>query len=126
MSDPNLLGSELPLVAAPMAGGPSTPELAAAVCRAGAFAFIAAGYKTAETLAADVARARRNGSPFGVNLFVPAVGDISEADLRRYARTLRPEADRFGLELPGSDLAQNLGRSRERAGIDLPRRGEEP
>jgi NAD(P)H-dependent flavin oxidoreductase YrpB (nitropropane dioxygenase family) len=102
MSNPNLLGSELPLVAAPMAGGPSTPELAAAVCRAGAFAFIAAGYKTAETLAADVARARRNGSPFGVNLFVPAVGDISEADLRRYARTLRPEADRFGLELPDS------------------------
>jgi len=38
----------------------------------------------------------------------------------------RREEARFGLELPGSDLAQNLGRSRERAGIDLPRRGEEP
>lgn len=100
MVDPDLLGSDLPLAAAPMAGGPSTAELAAAVCAAGAFAFIPGGYKTAEALAADIAQARRGGIPFGVNLFVPSASDISDAELRRYARELRPEAARFGLELP--------------------------
>lgn len=100
MVDPDLLGSDLPLAAAPMAGGPSTAELAAAVCAAGAFAFIPGGYKTAEALAADIAQARRGGIPFGVNLFVPSASDISDGELRRYARELRPEAARFGLELP--------------------------
>ena len=40
----------VPIVQAPMAGGPSTPELAAAVAGAGGLGFIAAGYLTAEGL----------------------------------------------------------------------------
>ncbi len=36
-----------PIVQAPMAGGPGTVELAAAVCEAGALGFLAGGYKTA-------------------------------------------------------------------------------
>ena len=35
--------TELPIVQAPMAGGPSTPELAAAVSAAGGYGFVAAG-----------------------------------------------------------------------------------
>jgi nitronate monooxygenase len=34
---------KLPIVGAPLAGGPSTPALAAAVCEAGGFGFVAAG-----------------------------------------------------------------------------------
>jgi nitronate monooxygenase len=45
---------EVPIVQAPPAGGPSTPELAAAVSGAGGLGFIAAGYKAAEALAADI------------------------------------------------------------------------
>src|SRR5699024_3988571 len=70
----------LPLVGAPMAGGPSTPELVAAVSRAGGLGMLAAGYLSPDQLAEKVAATRdlladdtSNGSPapFGVNLFVP-------------------------------------------------------
>jgi len=37
----------VPIVLAPLAGGPSTPELAAAVSNAGGFGFLAAGYLAA-------------------------------------------------------------------------------
>lgn len=40
-----------PIVAAPMAGGPSTPELAAAVASTGALGFLAGGNKTAALIA---------------------------------------------------------------------------
>ena len=40
----------LPIVLAPLAGGPSTPELTAAVSQAGGFGFLAAGYLTAGAL----------------------------------------------------------------------------
>ena len=46
----DLMESECPIVAAPMAGGPTTVALVAAVRAAGAFPFLAAGYKTAEAV----------------------------------------------------------------------------
>ena len=46
---------ELPIVQAPLAGGASTPALAAAVAEAGGLGFLAAGYKTP-----DAVRARRS------------------------------------------------------------------
>ena len=49
-----LLDSPLPIMAAPMAGGPSTAALARAVASAGAFPFLAGGYKTVEALEAEV------------------------------------------------------------------------
>ncbi|MCC3274885.1 nitronate monooxygenase [Arthrobacter sp. zg-Y20] len=60
------------VVGAPMAGGPSTPALAAAVSNAGGLGFLAAGYKDAGAVAAEIARVRQlTPRPFGVNLFVP-------------------------------------------------------
>src|SRR3954447_6685880 len=53
-----------------MAGGPSTVELARAVSDAGGLGFLAAGYRDAEGLRADLLEMR--GRPFGVNLFVPS------------------------------------------------------
>jgi nitronate monooxygenase len=62
----------IPIVLAPLAGGPSTPELAAAVSNAGGLGFVAAGYLKAADLAARIARVRElTDRPFGVNLFVP-------------------------------------------------------
>ncbi|MCU1600750.1 MAG: 2-nitropropane dioxygenase [Frankiales bacterium] len=53
-----------------MSGGPSTPALAAAVSNAGGLGFLAAGYRTAEQLASDLAETRRlTDQPFGVNVF---------------------------------------------------------
>jgi nitronate monooxygenase len=63
---------EIPIVLAPLAGGPSTPELAAAVSDAGGLGFLAAGYLTAQALQErlDATRAL-TVRPIGVNLFVP-------------------------------------------------------
>jgi nitronate monooxygenase len=48
----------VPIVLAPLAGGPSTPELAAAVCEAGGLGFLAAGYLSADALASRLAALR--------------------------------------------------------------------
>ncbi|MGV7778832.1 nitronate monooxygenase, partial [Mycobacterium kansasii] len=61
-----------PIVGAPMAGGPGTPALAAAVSNAGGLGMVAGGYLTAEQFADDIAAARKaTTGPLGVNLFVP-------------------------------------------------------
>ena len=62
----------LPVLGAPMAGGVSTPELAAAVSNAGGLGFLAAGYKSADAVREQILRTRSlTGAGFGVNLFVP-------------------------------------------------------
>ncbi|MEU7142818.1 nitronate monooxygenase [Nocardia sp. NPDC046473] len=62
----------VPIVLAPMAGGPSTPELTVAVTKAGGFGLLAAGYLSATDTAARITATRAaTDSPFGVNLFVP-------------------------------------------------------
>src|SRR5579859_7630281 len=79
-----------PIVVAPMAGGPSTAELVIAAARAGALGFLAAGYKTAEAMAAEIAAVRgATGEPFGVNVFVPGVAYADREVLDRYLATLR-------------------------------------
>ncbi|MET8703279.1 nitronate monooxygenase [Kitasatospora sp. NPDC004723] len=92
----------VPVIAAPMAGGPSTPELAAAVSGAGGLGFLAAGYRGAEDTFEQVRRVRElTDRPFGVNLFVPAEpGD--PAAVAAYRERLRPEAERHGVSLPES------------------------
>lgn len=94
-----LLDAPLPLVAAPMAGGPSSVALARATAAAGGFPFLAAGYKAVEAMAAEIAQVRELGTAFGVNLFVPAVGEPDVAAFRAYADRLQPEADAYGLSL---------------------------
>ncbi|MFQ6324701.1 nitronate monooxygenase [Nocardia sp. CWNU-33] len=62
----------VPIVLAPMAGGPSTPELTAAVSAAGGLGLLAAGYLSADDTAARLAATRElTTAPFGVNLFTP-------------------------------------------------------
>ena len=93
------LASELPIIQAPMAGGPSTPELTAAVARAGGFGFLAAGYLTPDQLVASIDRTRSLcDRPFGVNLFLPSE-PADPAPVRRYAERIRPESDRLGVAL---------------------------
>lgn len=90
-----LLPSALPLIQAPMAGGPSTPALTAAVSAAGGFGFVAAGYLSADALHDALAATR---APFGVNVFVPSE-PADRAAIDAYAARLRPEAERLGTAL---------------------------
>src|SRR5215472_7355586 len=81
-----------PIVVAPMAGGPSTTELVIAAARAGALGFLAAGYKTPEAMAAEIAAVRAaTGEPFGVNVFVPGAPCADAEALRRYLDSLSPD-----------------------------------
>ncbi|MFE4973970.1 nitronate monooxygenase [Kitasatospora sp. NPDC056651] len=90
----------VPVIAAPMAGGPSTPELAVAVNRAGGLGFLAAGMKTVEALAEQIAAVRKaTDRPYGVNLFVPGT-PADRAVVDAYRERLRPEAERWGVALP--------------------------
>jgi len=94
MSSPlSPLGVELPVLAAPMAGGPSTPALVAAAARAGGLGFLAAGYKTVDQLAGQIAEVRAQAVPFGVNLFVPNPVPVDRAAFARYAAALQPIMD---------------------------------
>ncbi|GHF35382.1 oxidoreductase [Streptomyces mashuensis] len=95
-----------PFVQAPMAGGPSTPALAAAVSEAGGLGFLAAGYRTAAALREDVAQLRAlTARPFGVNLFLPQPASYDRAAVEAYARRLAPEAERHGVPLGDPDGA---------------------
>ncbi len=93
-------GTPLPLVGAPMAGGPTTPQLAAAVSDAGGLGSLAAGYLTVDALREAVARTRAlTTAPFAVNMFVPRADRADAAGIAAYAATLQAEADRLGVAL---------------------------
>ncbi|PVG81140.1 2-nitropropane dioxygenase [Nocardioides gansuensis] len=83
-----------------MAGGPSTPQLAAAVSDAGGLGFLAAGYKTAEQVASGIEAVRAaTSSPYGVNLFLVSHFEPDLDAVHAYRRSLEPEAASLGAEL---------------------------
>jgi nitronate monooxygenase len=89
----------VPIVLAPLAGGPTTPELAAAVSNAGGLGFLAAGYLTSAALQDKIARARAlTRAPLGVNVFVPGAPSDTGA-VTSYAAALAADAARAGTEL---------------------------
>lgn len=86
-----------PVSVAPMAGGPSTPELAAAGTNAGGLGFVPGGYLSADTFAERLTAATRLASgPIAANLFVPqpSAGTVDAIDA--YAAELAPDAQRYG------------------------------
>jgi nitronate monooxygenase len=67
------LGLRLPLIAAPMAGGPTTPDLVAACSAAGALGSFGFAYTQPEEMKKQAASVRaKTDRPFGINLFVSA------------------------------------------------------
>ncbi|HEU4363048.1 MAG TPA: nitronate monooxygenase [Mycobacterium sp.] len=98
----------VPLVGAPMAGGPSTPELVAAVSNAGGLGFLAGGYRSPQQLADQIMAVRAATSgPVGVNLFVPQPSYADLVLLDEYAEQLEALAEYYGVEVglprPGDD-----------------------
>jgi len=97
------LGIEHPIIQAPMAGGPSTPELAAAVSNAGGLGFLGGGYQTPEQLAADIRRTRAlTGKPFGVNLFALDYSTVTPLDPQPMLDLLAEIHARFELPPPAA------------------------
>ncbi len=124
MTRRRLPDTAVPIVAAPMAGGPTTVALCSAVAEAGGLPFLPCGYRTTQACADDIEALRRTGHPFGVNLFVPDTrvpdtrvpdtgvpdggvpgapasrrADPDEARFAAYRQQLLPEAEALGVEL---------------------------
>jgi len=86
------------VLGAPMAGGPSTPALAAAVTNGGGLGFLAAGMLSAEDLADDILTARKlTTGALGVNLFVPQRSVAMATQLSVLAVALEKDAQRYGV-----------------------------
>src|SRR5919199_2511661 len=97
------LGAEYPVVQAPMAGGPTTPELVAAVSNAGGLGSLGAAYLPPETLREQVREIRGlTGGPFGVNLFVPSPFEVDPEKMERANALLGQYREELGIEAPGN------------------------
>jgi len=121
-----LLAADLPIAAAPMAGGATTVDLLAATTEAGAFAFLAGGYQAPDALVEQIRLARGHARPFGVNLFVPAppgAPTVDPAALAAYARRIAPDAAALGATLDPVPVADDDGWA---AKVDLLRREPVP
>jgi nitronate monooxygenase len=96
-----VFGIQHPIVLAPMAGGPSTPALVAAVSNAGGLGSLGAAYLVPSAIRDAVAAVRRlTDRPFAVNLFVPepAPPDMSRvAEVQAWLASYRAE---LGLSAP--------------------------
>lgn len=73
------LGLSIPVIQAPMAGGPSSPELVAACSAAGALGSFGFAYTQPDDMRKQAAFVRsKTDRPFGINLFVaPQPGPVS-------------------------------------------------
>jgi len=75
------LGITHPIIQAPMAGGPSTPELVAAVSNAGGLGSLGSAYSTPEQISSDIQKVRAlTDKPFNVNLFASGYAPESRVD----------------------------------------------
>lgn len=98
----DLLGIEYPIIQAPMAGGPTTPDLVAGVSGAGALGSFGHAYTAADTMRADAATVRaRTTRPFNLNLFVAPIPAEPPLERQREAvAALRPLFEQHGLAVP--------------------------
>lgn len=93
---------KLPLILAPMAGGPSTPALAAAVCNAGGLGSLGCAYLDPAMITQEIQKTRElTKRPFAVNLFVPAEEPVlDEMALHRALKATKIYRDELELEKP--------------------------
>jgi NAD(P)H-dependent flavin oxidoreductase YrpB (nitropropane dioxygenase family) len=111
------LGLAVPVLAAPMAGGTTNPALVIAAAQAGGLGFLAAGYKTPQAIAEQIAAVRAEGVPFGVNVFAPNPVPVDNEAYRRYARVIQAEAEPYGLDLTAGDPVEDDDHWRDK--VDL-------
>ena len=98
----DLLGIELPIIQAPMAGGPTTPDLVAAVSNAGALGSFGFAYTQPEAMQRDVELVRaRTSAPFGLNLFLSNDAGAIDASAQQPALdAVAPYFQELGLPAP--------------------------
>jgi len=91
------LGVQHPIFLAPMGGGPGTPELAAAVSRAGGLGAIGAAYMTPQQIRDS---AQRAGAPLHINLFCGGWDEHASGDPTRILAILTKIHQHLGINPP--------------------------
>jgi nitronate monooxygenase len=96
-----VLEIEHPIVQAPMAGGPTTPELVAAVSNAGGLGSLGAAYLPPVKIREQVRKIRDlTERPFSVNLFVPVPFEANPQEIESANELLRPYREELGIRAP--------------------------
>lgn len=97
----DLLGIEHPIIQGPMAGGPSTPELVAAVSNAGGLGSLGAAYLPPDQITESIRRIRSlTSKPFNVNLFAGGWNTNDDFDAGPMIELLGEVHRRLGLPPP--------------------------
>lgn len=108
MTLPDILGTDLPIIQAPMAGGQDS-ALAIAVSNAGGLGSLPAALLAPEALADQLTRLRNGTSrPFNVNYFCHAPPPPSSERVAAWKARLRPYYDEF--EIDPSAISDGPGR----------------
>jgi nitronate monooxygenase len=95
-------GIKHPIVQAPMAGGPTTAALVAAVSNAGGLGSLGAAYLPPEKLREKVGEIRAlTDRPFNVNLFLPSPFEADSRRIERANELLAPYREELGVRSPG-------------------------
>ncbi|MCM3567773.1 nitronate monooxygenase family protein [Neobacillus mesonae] len=101
-----LLKIDYPILQAPMAGGVTTPELAAAVSNAGGLGMIGAGYLSPEQLKVQIQNVKAlTEKPFGVNLFVPVPYSVDEQKVQSSKEMLKQIEAELGIDENSSSFS---------------------
>jgi nitronate monooxygenase len=96
-----LLDIEHPIIQGPMGGGPSTPELVAAVSNAGGLGSLGAAYLTPDQISDAIRRTRALTSrPFNVNLFAGGWNIDQTHDAGPMLERLAEVHEKLGLPAP--------------------------
>jgi nitronate monooxygenase len=94
-------GIQFPMIQAPMAGGLSTPELAAAVSNIGGLGSLGAGYLTADRIEGEFRRFRAlTETPVAINLFAGGYESEGAVDARPMIELLAGIHEQMGLPAP--------------------------
>jgi len=97
-----LTGIKIPIIQAPMAGGPSSPSLVSAVSNAGGLGSIGGGYLSPKSLKAQILEVKsKTDRPFGVNLFITDPGNDEIHSSDRIDKIINNYAEELGVELTG-------------------------
>ncbi|UOQ48737.1 nitronate monooxygenase [Gracilibacillus caseinilyticus] len=95
------LNTQYPIIQAGMAGGPTTPELVAAVSNAGGLGTLGAGYMKPNQMKEAIQRIQElTNQPFAVNLFIPEIQDVSERQIKKANELLQPFREELKLTEP--------------------------
>lgn len=99
------LGIAHPIIQGPLGGGPSTPELVAAVSNARGLGSLGAAYSTPDQIANDIARIRSlTSKPFQVNLFAGGWDANAQADASPMLEILAEIHHALGIALPAPPI----------------------